>query len=448
MKKQFAMKALMVMAIAVALCMFFASTVQNITTPKVKLIKVQNGRLEQKTTLKAKVTFPSSEPFSFPEAIHNNVIVQKIHVKAGYPVKKGDVIFTAFMPDYDKNMKELRDKYEEKVASLSKKDQENRKLKKNSERNKRYNTMMAAQETLSDLRIQTRVLASQLGIVLPESVSNWAEAVENADPSLKELVESTVAAKSTYDKAVKSINETYKGKSKTSDELYNYVLSRNKLIAEMDDLEAQMTALELAKLNLETVSAPRDGYISTMDIKEGDTYDGKKAAFSMDDKGAAPVLRADASLLKKTVERGSNATVKGEYGDNQTTVLGTGIGTDGKRFVDLALTPELLEDRGGLAVMINQGELDVQLSYRAAQATTLLPASAVREDDSGHFVYLIQQTSGGLTGQSMKLRKQSVTVLDKSDKMISLSDDLSRETIADKEDRAIEDGMRVMEYVR
>ena len=50
-------------------------------------------------------------------------------------------------------------------------------------------------------------------------------------------------------------------------------------------------------------------------------------------------------------------------------------------------------------------------------------------------------------GTKMKLRKQSVTVLERGDSSVSVSEDLRGSQLADKEDRAIEDGQYVMEYV-
>lgn len=45
--KRFAMKGLIVLAVVVALCMFFARTVQTITTPKVQIVTGSTGRFEQ-----------------------------------------------------------------------------------------------------------------------------------------------------------------------------------------------------------------------------------------------------------------------------------------------------------------------------------------------------------------------------------------------------------------
>ena len=45
------------------------------------------------------------------------------------------------------------------------------------------------------------------------------------------------------------------------------------------------------------------------------------------------------------------------------------------------------------------------------------------------------------------LKKQPVTVLEKSSRMVAVSEELSWLEIADREDRAVSDGQVVMEYV-
>ena len=56
-RKQKALKGLMVLALVIALCMFFARTVQTITTPKVQRITATRGKLEQKIQLTGSIYF-------------------------------------------------------------------------------------------------------------------------------------------------------------------------------------------------------------------------------------------------------------------------------------------------------------------------------------------------------------------------------------------------------
>ena len=98
---------------------------------------------------------------------------------------------------------------------------------------------------------------------------------------------------------------------------------------------------------------------------------------------------------------------------------------------------------------IKKDGVEVSITYKAKKATTLLPASAVRnEGENSDYVYLIQRSYGGLlTSSSMKVVKTSVRVLERGEKLVSIEDDLSYQQVADKEDRELTDNQTVMEYV-
>ena len=63
--KKFAVRGLVVLAIFVALCMFFSGTIKTITTAKVKITQGKTGRLEEKTELTGKLVFPETEAIGF-----------------------------------------------------------------------------------------------------------------------------------------------------------------------------------------------------------------------------------------------------------------------------------------------------------------------------------------------------------------------------------------------
>ena len=111
--KRFALRGLIVLFVAVALCMFFARTVQTITTPKVQLVQSTSGRFEDKMTFRAQVYFAETEEFTVEEAKDMNITVDKLYVRAGNYVKKGDIIFTAKTPSYEEEIKKVREDCEE-----------------------------------------------------------------------------------------------------------------------------------------------------------------------------------------------------------------------------------------------------------------------------------------------------------------------------------------------
>ena len=154
---------------------------------------------------------------------------------------------------------------------------------------------------------------------------------------------------------------------------------------------------------------------------------------------------------KRNIAEGSRATItSGTYGEERTTVEKIGTETDGSKYMLITL-PESMAETGSSAIRraIMDGGVEVSITYRANKSTTLLPASAVRNEGEGSdYVYLIQRSWGGvLSSASMKVVKTSVTVVERSDKYVSIEEDLSYQQIADKEDRALTDGQTVMEYV-
>jgi hypothetical protein len=120
----------------------------------------------------------------------------------------------------------------------------------------------------------------------------------------------------------------------------------------------------------------------------------------------------------------------------------------GKKYAEIALTDDNLTKLGGLSALMEK-TIAVTATYKAQKATTLIPASALRsEGEDKYFVYVVKTSWGGLlSNNTMTLEKREVRVLDKSDKVVSLEDDLSYVDIADHEDRTVKDGQQVMKYV-
>ena len=59
--KKIAARGLIAVAVLVALCMFFSGTIENITTPKVKLAKASWGKLVEMVGLDTTLAFPETE---------------------------------------------------------------------------------------------------------------------------------------------------------------------------------------------------------------------------------------------------------------------------------------------------------------------------------------------------------------------------------------------------
>ncbi len=453
--KRFAMKGLIVLAVVVALCMFFARTVQTITTPKVQIVTGSTGRFEQELKFTAKVEFPEKEDIILEDAAKSNIVIDKLYVQPGHWVTAGGTIFTAHLPSYEEDMKKLQEDYQTKSQELLDLDITNRKLSKESKQNELYDELLDSQDKLAELTYQTRFAAMQAGINLTGDPTEWKKqlaALKDVPKEITDAVDKTVAAKGAVEAARTAFFEVYENrKLRVSDEVFKYIKDRNAALEALDKLQEQMVALDSRNASLSKVTAPRDGYIVSVDVAEGDTYDGTKLAYAISGKDVAPVLKASLNNNARNITEGAKATITSDtYGEERTTVEKVGTETDGSKYMLITL-PESMAETGSSAIrraMMNGG-VEVSITYRANKSTTLLPASAVRNEGEGSdYVYLIQRDWGGvLSSSSMKVVKTRVTVAERSDKYVSIEEDLSYQQVADKEDRALTDGQTVMEYV-
>lgn len=450
--KKFALRGLLILAVTVALCMFFARTVQTITTPKIQLVTAASGRFEDKMTFTANVHFPEVEEIVVPDAGKASVSVVKVHVKPGTWVEEGDVIMTLQITDYDSKMTELRGQYDEKDAELMALDTENRKSSRDSRQNQLYDTMSDAKGELRDATIEARTIAARHNITLNGNVQTWPKQLalyDEVPDEVTEAVDKVTAAQAAYDEAEQEYNAVLEDKKlRVSGEVFQYILKRNGLIKDMDKIGDDIVALTLLGDSLGTVKAPRSGYIVSVNVNENETYDGKKAAYTMSVEETTPVLRVALSSDDRRIADGTKVEINSEtYGTEKTSVERMVTDSDGNRFLYITL-PESIAKNSVLLRRAMSDSIEVKITYRAAENTTLLSPSTVRQDGDQSYVYLVQDSRGGfMSAGGMKIIRTNVTVLERNDKTVSIAEDLSYQRMADREDRALTDGQFVMEYV-
>lgn len=301
--KRFALRGLIVLFVAVALCMFFARTVQTITTPKVQLVQSTSGRFEDKMTFRAQVYFAETEEFTVEEAKDMNITVDKLYVRAGNYVKKGDIIFTAKTPSYEEEIKKVREDYDAKNKELLELDVQNRKLSKESYQNTMYQQLLDAQDTLSEATYEARYAAAKESVVLTGDVSTWQSQLAlsgEVSDDLKAAVNKARTAQAAYEEARAAYFAVLDNKKlKVSDDVFQYITKRNGLMEEIEDLNQKMVTLTVLETSLKAVVAPRDGYIIELKVAEGDTYDGTKVAYVMNKEDCVPVLRARLTAIPR-----------------------------------------------------------------------------------------------------------------------------------------------------
>jgi multidrug efflux pump subunit AcrA (membrane-fusion protein) len=451
--KRFALRGLIILAVVVALCMFFARTVQTITTPKVRLYSATKGRLEQSYKLTAEVYFPETEEITVEDAQKTNVTVSKVSVKVGSYVQKGDTIFTTTVSTYEEELEKLQESYDSKASELLELDVTNRKLSKESRQNELYSDMQDKQSDLTKTTYEARKIAMQNGISLGTDLSNWKKqlaAAKDVPQEVTDAVNKALAAQSAYEEASTAFYATYEDKKlRVSSDTFDYIKKRNTLQEEMDEISDQMLELDTRVASMATITAPHDGWIVSVNVSAGDTYDGSKAAYTMTAEGSTPSLKASLAGVERSFSDGTKVTIgDSDSGTEKTTVTATRTDSNGDKYLVIEM-PESMQKAGSssLRQAISNG-VQATITYRAKESTTLLPASAVRSDGTNYYVYVVQDSNGSfLSSNGMKAVKTSVTVIEKNDKQYSVQEDFSYQQIAYQEDRALSDNMSVMEYV-
>ena len=107
MMKKIAVRAMITLAVVVALCMFFSGTIRTITTAKVRFTSARQGKFEMTSELTGKVQFKETEELKLDVPEGTALTVTRVFVKPGAAVEAGDKLISATVVDYDKTIASL-----------------------------------------------------------------------------------------------------------------------------------------------------------------------------------------------------------------------------------------------------------------------------------------------------------------------------------------------------
>ena len=441
--KKMAIKGLVTLAAVVALCMFFSGTIKTISTAKVKLVTAKQGKLEEEIKLSGNLTFPQTEDVKLALTSDQSVTIKRVRVAKGRRVAAGDVLFEAEVSGYDKEMESLRGEYDAAQKELMELERKNGdvRLKRTEEIwVEAYDALAKSKDDWMTEQTQLEAAAKLAGVTLSGGRLPSGE----TDETLTDAQKAVDAAQAAQDEAQKKFNSA--NRLGISENVINYITQSRQLNEKLSTAQEKITALDVLAQRARQVTAPHDGYIVEINVKAGDSYDGKTAALVISSESGDAVLRADTSKIEKKIDKGTQVTVKRDSDKTLTKkVTDSGVNEEGKRYIDVKLTDKDITNLGGGAALFSAA-VEMTASYRASSSTTLLPASAVRGSGDSRYVYIVSEESNALGQRVLKVKKQDVKVLSEVGSTVSIQDDLSRQRVAYMEDRAISDGSEVMVY--
>lgn len=441
--KKLAIRGLGIIAVTVALCMFFSGTIKTITTAKVRTTRAKTGRLEEKTPLTGKLVFSEVEPVSFDLEQGQTLQITKVNARPGYAVAAGDVIIEACVPDYEATMKTYQESYNEAFDQLLTLESKNRNIRIRQSDEvyaDAYFSLCSLQKKVVADRILMESLLAQEKLQLPDIgiPEGASEELTAAICAYREDVQAKDAAQATLNSVERYLPD---------DATWTYITSKHDLEEKIAGEERKMQALNMLGTSARTIAAPYDAYVAEVSVKAGDTYDGSSALFTINKEGTMPVLRMDISSIENAVREGMTVTMASDrYGVIETKVLETGLDSEGNRYADAAVTDKMIAAIGSVYAM-SIADTPLTLVNRAEAQTTLLSVNAVHGTGDDRYVYTVETSYSSFGNSKMTVHKMNVTVLAEANGLVSIEEDLGYYEIAYMEDRPINDGDSVMLYL-
>ncbi len=442
--KKIALRGLIGLAIFVALCMFFSGTIENITTPKVKLVRASRGKLTQKVELTAQVAFPEAEEYRASVPAGQTLSITRVNVRPGYAVKAGDVLIEACVTGYQAARDQMQSDCDAALDALMEVERKNSQIKL-------HRSEQAYADSYAALRTAVRAASKaeiEMNVALKEAGLTYAQEgyPEGADDTLRALIDAYRTAAAANQEAQADFDR--QARRGIDDTVWSYISEKQAAQEKLDDCSEKLVELEEQNQAAAAICAPHDGYIATVGVQNGAAYDGTAALYSITPQDAMPVLRADISQIKnQEVSAGMKLSMSTlDMGDLQTQITDVGVNEAGKRYADIAVTDEIVKAQGGLYAM-TQSDTTLSITFKAADSTCLLPATAVRGSGDSRYVYTVNRSSTALGREKLTLSKMDVHVLGESDGTASIQEDVSYVDVAYMEDRSLSDNSTVMEYL-
>ena len=442
--KKFALRGMVILAAAVALCIFFSGTVRTLTTPKARFAQIRTGKMEQEIDLTGKVVFPEEEEltYSIPEGM--TLTVTRVHVTAGSKVKAGDPLVSTRVTDGEKTLESLKKDLataQKELRTLETKTAGIRLTRSEEKWQETWNRENEARGRAQEARISLMTALRQAGL-------EWdgKDLPEGAGEEAQELY----AAWQQAEKEASAASDALKALERYAipDETWTAIQQKQEQTRKAADLENQILTLQVLEKTAEKITAPREGYVTEISLEKGATLDADSVILKMTAEGSQPVIRVDLSDVKQEVKKGTTLMLEGDSWDRPSVkVTETGLNAEGRPYADAEITKDVTYALGSVSALMKK-EIKAQLVVRSQEATCLVPAAAVRGSGDSRYVYVGETERSAFSGSRMIVRKTDVRVLAESGSICSLAEDLTGMKVLYMEDRALTEGGAVMEYTK
>ena len=436
--RKIALRGLIAVVVAAALCMFFSGTIENITTPKVKIVRASKGKLTEKLELSATLAYPQVEEPKLALPAEQTLTITRVNVREGFPVSKGDLLIEAVVTGYEAAIQQAQSDYDDALDELMEVERKSGGIvlrRSEQEYADSYAALRGAARETARKRTDMDVLLRAAGLTYAEE--GYPKGAEDnviaAVDAYRAAEEAQASAQATFDRAARY---------GVDDAAWAYITARQTAQEKLSDCADKLVELEELNRTAGEIRAPHDGVIASVPLKAGDTYDGTTALYAITADGTAPALRAELTDVEQTVAEGMEVQLPGGA---VAEITGIGYTETGARCADVAVIDRILKTEGSM-YSLSMNPTKLILYFTAKEKTCLLPSSAVRGSGDSRFVYVVNERNTAFGQKKLSISKLPVTVIAEADGTASVEEDLSYYDVAYMEDRALADGSDVMRY--
>lgn len=397
-------KALAAFLVLMIVLTLFNRALNELTVAQVEVVSPQRGALEKR--IEGTGTLTASE--ALPVYAEAEVRVTQVHARAGQHVLQGAPLFSL---DADA----LAEKVEEKLRELEK-----------------------AQQALDDAEQALAYAKADMSRSALESYEEAQLDVDKAQAAYDKAV-ADGASEAVITKKQEALADAIRARDKKASVRTYFEKEKELAKAQQALVDAQKEYDEQVRIagNDGIVTAPVDGEVLSMEVKVGENAPINKAALMMVPLAGQLELRVTVSeedAGELAVGDEAEVTINGESSRERIASITTSTESSGKYEVSLVLNASL--GRAGM-----NGKMSVR--KRTEQFDTLIPYSALRQDNTGYFVYVLTERDGAL-GMQTTAARYDVLVLDEDGTRCAVQGGInSRDRLIVRSDRDIAAGDRV-----
>jgi len=395
-------KALAVFLALMALLTLANNTLNELAVAQVDTVSPQRGALERRIDASGELTARQIHPIYAEAAVH----VERVEVRVGQTVSEGEALFALKQSALDDVEKDARSALEEAQRSLA-----------------------TAEQSLAYAKADMNVNAL-------DKYETYQANVDKAQLAYNEALAAGVGnlqyRQSVLDSAIRE-RDGYNG-------VRNYFEKQAALEEAQRTLDDAQTALEEAQRIAKdaTVRAPFDAQVIQMDVQVG-----------------ATASTASASVLLSPLDGELELVVTISEGDADYVVAGdeasVTVGSETYRLPVLSVSLSATEaGRYELAFLLpaDAGRVgmsaEMELRNRTKNYDLLVPLSALRQDNTGYYVYIVAIRDSGALGAQTIAQRADVSVLEKDATRAAVTGGVTqRDAIITRSDRNLSANDRV-----